>query len=206
MHFGIVLAGHTQHIHDVPDRGGIPTSPSVHHGGNLHPALRTQAGAFFGIHLYVVGHILALHHHPGLCAHGVVDAHELLAAALHYLYHFALAFADGLLSGPRGRLGTALLGHSDLYDIAVQGVAGLGRLHEDVVILPVNNHKDEPLAGHLHASLIHGHALSHLAGTAPATAGTTPAFILSFCHNIQSYYKNLAFLLIFVVTNNLFLR
>ena len=136
----------------------------------------------------------------------MVDTHELLAAALHYLNHLALALADGLLSGPRGRLGTALLGHGDLYDIAVQRIPGLGCLHEDVVILPIDNHKDEPLAGHLHASLIHGHALSYLAGTAPATAGTTPAFILSFCHSTQSYYKNLAFLLIFVVTNNLFLR
>ena len=45
--------------------------------------------------------------------------------------------------------------------------------------------------------------LFFLTGTLPATAGTIPAFISTFCHNVQIYNKNLAFLLIFVVTNNL---
>ena len=189
VHLGIVLAGHAQHVCYVADGRGISTIPAVHYNRHLHPSLGAEPGPFFGIHLYVVGHVLALHQHPGLGPDGVVDAHELLAAALHYLYHLALALALGPSAGLRGRLCSTLLGNRHLHGVAVQRIACLGRFHINVVLLSVHDHEDEPFAGHLHATFIYRITLLLPAGTLPAAAGTIPALISAFCHNAQIYYN-----------------
>ena len=67
-------------------------------------------------HLYVVGHILALHQHPGLLADRMEYAHELLAGSLDYLNHHAL--------WPHADAG--LLGDAQFDRIAIQRGHGAG--------------------------------------------------------------------------------
>ena len=139
VHLRFVLAGHAEHVHQVAVRGRVVAVPAVHDGGDFHAALRAQGSRFLRIHLDVVGHRLALHQHPGLGADGVVHADEGALRALDDLDD--LAFLAPVAS--------AFAGHGDDHRVSVEGLPGLGRLDEDVVVHAFDDDEDEAFAGHL---------------------------------------------------------
>ena len=70
------------------------------------------------------------------------DAHERYLGVFHYLHYFSLtALPVGLF-----------LGHGNFHYVSVKGVPGLGSLDKDVVVLAVDNHKNESVPGHLNLS------------------------------------------------------
>ena len=173
MHLGIVVAGHAEHVDQVAVRAVVAAVPAVHDRRDLHPGLGAHPGPLLGIHLDVVGHRLALHQDPGLGPDGVVIAHEGAVGAFDDLHHLAFA-AVGIVLLP---------GHGHAHGIAVQGVPGLGGLDEDIVVLAVDDHEDEPFTGHLYLpDILREHFLLACAGPF-LTSGCLPAFSTSFLHN-----------------------
>ena len=171
VHLSVVVSRHAEHVGQVPPGTRLTPLPVVHDRRDLHPGLRAEGRGRFGVHLDVVGHRLALHQDPGLGPDGMVIAHERLLRALDDLDHLAFAaLVPGLLPGD---------GHA--HGVAVQRVAGLGGLDEDIVVLAVDDDEDVPFAGHLHAS--DEHRTLFLAGAGSLSRGCLPAFTTSFLHN-----------------------
>ena len=160
VHLGVVLAREAEHLGDVALGGVVAPAPAVHDGGNLHAALCSQRGSLFGIHLYVVGHVLGLHQHPGLGAHGVENPDEGPAAAAHYLDYLAFALAgavlaESALSCAGGCPCGQVFGDGDFNDVAVERVARFGGLYVDVVVLSLDAHEDVAFASHLHFAFVY---------------------------------------------------
>ena len=142
VHLGVVVARRAEHVHYVAQGARLAPLPAVHYGRHLHPGLRSQAPRLLRVHLDVVGHKLALHQHPGLGADVVHISNERSLAVLENLDH--LSFAP--LPAASGT------GHRHPHQVAVEGVAGLGGLDVDIIVLAVHNHEDVALAGHLYLS------------------------------------------------------
>ena len=145
MHLGVVLSGLSEHIGKMPARSGRLTLPAVDYDGHLHSAPGSRLLGGLRVHLYVVGHGLALHQHPCLVAYAVVYSDERLPRAADYLHHLAFL--------PLALLLVALFGYRDLHYVAVKGVPRLGRLDEHILVLSFHYHENIALAGHLHPSL-----------------------------------------------------
>ena len=131
MHFGLVLAGHAQDVHHMAVGAVGAALPTVYDGGHLHAAL----GAFGDGHFNVIGHGFGAHEHPGLLAHRVQDANERTVGAFHN--------GDDFAAAPFGVAGF-LLRHGHTHGVSVQGPAGFGGLHIDVLLLALNAYKDKP--------------------------------------------------------------
>ena len=108
-----------------------------------------------------------------------------------YLHHLALAALSSDL----------FLGKGDTDGVAVQGVPGLGGLHEDVILLALHDHENEAFAAHLDLPdelgiVLEGFGAAATAGppagrrpdpaggSAAAAAGTFPA--VSFTRHIAA--------------------
>ena len=181
VHLGVVEPGHSEHVADVAEGVVLSPAPAFDDCGDLHSGLGAFGGGLCGIDRDVVGHGAALHEHPRLVSGGMVYADEGSAGALEYLHHFAfaaaLAVACGLVSG-----------HHHLHDVAVEGVAGLGRLHEDVVVLTFYDHENIPFAGHLNLAGELGQGLAGLL-LLPALPHLLAAFAELLLHNQRKVSK-----------------
>ena len=177
VHLGVVVSRHAEYVGQVAPGPRLAPLPVVHDRRDLHPGLRAEGRGRFGIDLDVIGHGLALHQDPGLGPDGMVIAHERLLRALEDLDHFAFAALVACL----------LAGDGHAHGVAVQRVAGLGGLDEDIVVLAVDDHEDEPFTGHLYLpDILREHFLLACAGPF-LTSGCLPAFSTSFLHN---HYKD----------------
>ena len=173
MHFGFVLPRHAQHVDQVPDGSRVAAVPAVHDHRHLHAPLRSHFGGECGIDLDIPGHALALHEHPGLLSDAVVDAYELLAAALDYLDYFAFAALRGLsLAGTAESSRLHFAGDGDPDKVSVERMPGFGGLYVDIVVLAFDQHEGIALAGHLHGS---GFLVENLASAGFQGALTAPA-------------------------------
>lgn len=109
------------------------------------------------------------------------DAHERAFAALHDGDDLALA----------ALLGALLLGfsHGHADGIAMQGAAGLGGFHVDILVLSFDAHEHEALAGHHGPALELGNYLDFL------LAGCRLSFASSFSstHIIQIYGRKVTY-------------
>ena len=153
MHLGFVFAGGAEHVFQHSVRVHLAAVPAVHNHRNLHPPFGSESGRRLGIDLDVVGHILALHQHPGLGADGMEDAHKLPAAALQHFDYFAFAaMTERLLAGTVVRTRNAVAGNGHTNGVAVEGPARLVSRHVHVVVLPVDSHKHETVARHADGS------------------------------------------------------
>ena len=166
VHLGLIVAGHSEDIHDVALRAHVITLPAVHDGCGLHTGLAAHGEGLLLVHFDVVGHGLALHEHPGLGSHEMEDADVRTVRTLYDLDHLAFATLHTNL----------LLGQGDADGIAVQGVLGLGGLDEDIVLLALHHYEDESLAAHLNLADELGIILERLGAAAPAAprAGRRP--------------------------------
>ena len=173
VHLRVILARLAEHIHHVAPGPRFAALPAVHDRGDLHARLRTHGGRRFGVHLDIVRHRLALHQDPGLGPDGMVKAHEGARGAFENLHDLALAAA----------VVPALLAcHSHAHEIALQGVARLGGLDENVILLTFNDYENKPFAGHLNlADELRKLLRMALAGS--LFAERFSAFSTSFLHN-----------------------
>ena len=170
MHLGLVLARLAEHIHDVPAGRRVVAVPAVHDGGDLHAAFRAQGRGFLRVDFDVVRHGLALHQHPGLGPDGVEYAHEGELRALDDL--------DDLAFPPVVSARLARHGHDDR--VAVEGLARLGRLDEDVLRQAFDDDEDEAFARHLDAAGIFGIDSGRL-----VTGAVVAAFPYAFPAHLQ---------------------
>ena len=158
VHLGFILTGSAKNIHQMAEGIHLPAIPAVYHHRDLHAALRSHGRSRFGVDLDIIGHVLALHQHPCLGANGVKDAHELTSAALQHVDDFAFAaMTESLLPGAVVAAGHAVAGDGHANGVAVKGTAGLVRGDVHVVVLTVDDYKDETVARHANGSGFLGH-------------------------------------------------
>ena len=158
VHFGIIVARHAQHIHDVALRADVVFLPTVHYGGGLHTGLAAHLQSLLLVHLDVVRHRLALHQHPRLGTHEMENADVRTGRALYDLDHLAFAALHADL----------LLGQRYADGVAVQRILRLGRLDEDVVLFALHDNEDKAFPAHLDLAYELGIALEGLGAAAPA--------------------------------------
>ena len=105
------------------------------------------------------------------------DTHELTAATLQHVDDFAFAaMAESLLPGAVVAAGHAVAGDGHANGVAVKGTAGLVSGNVDVVVLTVDNHKDETVARHADCSGFLGHNALPGSLAVIALEGTLVAF------------------------------
>ncbi len=89
MHLRVVLARHSEYIHDVAFRSRLALVPAVDQSRHFHSSFRAL---WKGVEIYadVVRHIPGLHQHPCLPSDNMQHTDERLVAALYYLNDLTL--------------------------------------------------------------------------------------------------------------------
>ena len=143
VHLGVVLAGLSQHVHDLADGLHALAGPVGHHHGHLHSVGSLDAADFRKVfravdgNADVIGHTGALDDGPGLVAADRQYADVRPFAALQDLHHLTFLAARVV----------PLLCHEHLHPVAVQSASQLALRHENVVVAAFQHHEAEAVAG-----------------------------------------------------------
>ena len=171
MHLGVVVAGLSKHIHNVPARAVVSPVPAVNKSGNLEALLSAKLLCLSRVHLYVIRHIAALHQHPGTGPDHMEHTHERFGRTLYDVNYLTLTpgVADLAAYGPAARGPASFGGNCHPDGISIQRTSGLGCAYKYIFLLVIYNDEGKSLTGHLDFAYELGEYLFAL--SAPARLG-----------------------------------